>query len=209
MSSLDGNIFQGRLLHILPGRRAIEPDHDDDNVEEGATSEYKKKEKKNAKDTADDDSNWNPVYIRVDTAVTALANQFNMKKGEILDSQANNMAVRVALGEAHVLAETKKFLADNGVSTDALDDAAKGLKVKRSKCTILVKNLPADTDVPELRQLFSKHGEVNRFVVPPTKVMALVEYADKLKAKRAFRGLAYKRYKRVPLYLEWAPENSL
>ena len=140
--------------------------------------------------------------------MTALANQFNMKKGEILDSQANNMAVRVALGEAHVLAETKKFLADNGVSTDALDDAAKGLKVKRSKCTILVKNLPADTDVPELRQLFSKHGEVNRFVVPPTKVMALVEYADKLKAKRAFRGLAYKRYKRVPLYLEWAPENS-
>ena len=208
MSSLDGNIFQGRLLHILPGRRAIEPDHDDDNIEEGGTSGYKKKREKNAKDTADDDSNWNPVYIRVDTAVTALANQFNMKKGEILDSQANNMAVRVALGEAHVLAETKKFLADNGVSTDALDDAAKGLKVKRSKCTILVKNLPADTDVPELRQLFSKHGEVSRFVVPPTKVMALVEYVDKLKAKRAFRGLAYKRYKRVPLYLEWAPENS-
>ena len=49
MSSLDGNIFQGRLLHILPGRRAIEPDHDDDNVEEGATSEYKKKEKKTQK----------------------------------------------------------------------------------------------------------------------------------------------------------------
>ena len=91
----------------MPGRRAIEPDHDDDNVEEGATSEYKKKEK-NAKDTADDYSNWNPVCIRVDTAVTALANQFNMKKGEILDSQANNMAVRVALGEAR-LAETKSF----------------------------------------------------------------------------------------------------
>ena len=212
MSILDGNIFQGRLLHILPGRRAIDPDQgaadDDDENNEGGTSGYKKKQEQKAKEAANDDSNWNPVYIRADTAVSSLAERFNMKKGDILDTQASNMAVRVALGEAHVLAETKQFLVENGVSTDALDNASKGFKVKRSKSIILVKNLPADTDVPELRQMFSKHGEINRFVVPPTKVMALVEYFDKLNAKRAFRSLAYKRYKRVPLYLEWAPENS-
>ena len=132
--------------------------------------------------------------------MSSLAERFNMKKGDILDTQASNMAVRVALGEAHVLAETKQFLVENGVSTDALDNASKGFKVKRSKSIILVKNLPADTDVPELRQMFSKHGEINRFVVPPTKVMALVEYFDKLNAKRAFRSLAYKRYKRATGY---------
>ncbi|CAI7833097.1 unnamed protein product, partial [Closterium sp. NIES-53] len=34
-----------------------------------------------------------------------------------------------------------------------------------------------------------------------------VEMADSADAKRAFKGLAYKRYQHVPLYLEWAPEG--
>ncbi|CAI5983465.1 unnamed protein product [Closterium sp. NIES-64] len=34
-----------------------------------------------------------------------------------------------------------------------------------------------------------------------------VEMADSADAKRAFKGLAYKRYQHVPLYLKWAPEG--
>jgi hypothetical protein len=44
-----------------------------------------------------------------------------------------------------------------------------------------------------------------RLVLPPTKTLALVEYSEAADARRAFKGLAYKRFQTVPLYLEWAP----
>lgn len=34
---------------------------------------------------------------------------------------------------------------------------------------------------------------------------ALVEFLDAGEAKRAFKNLAYSRFKNLPLYLEWAP----
>jgi multiple RNA-binding domain-containing protein 1 len=43
-------------------------------------------------------------------------------------------------------------------------------------------------------------------VIPPTKAIALVEFAEGNDAKRAFQALSYKRFKHVPLYLEWTPE---
>ena len=212
LTTLDGNIFQGRLIHILPARKARDSntnrEDSEDEIDGGNKSSFKKKQQEEAKRAANDDANWNPIYIRSEAVVGALAERFNMKKGDILDSESSNMAVRVALGEAHIIEETKTFLTDHGVSTEALDQAGRGRKVRRSKNVILVKNLPADTDVPELRSMFTKHGEIVRFVVPPSKVMALVEYIDQPRAKRAFSSLAYKRYKRVPLYLEWAPEGS-
>lgn len=38
---------------------------------------------------------------------------------------------------------------------------------------------------------------------------ALVEFFDKMEAKKAFLKLAYTKFKNLPLYLEWAPEGSL
>ena len=35
--------------------------------------------------------------------------------------------------------------------------------------------------------------------------MALVDFVEPSEARAAFKGLAYRRYKHVPLYLEWAP----
>jgi multiple RNA-binding domain-containing protein 1 len=36
----------------------------------------------------------------------------------------------------------------------------------------------------------------------------LVEYSHSNEAKGAFKNLAYSRFKNLPLYLEWAPNNS-
>ena len=44
-----------------------------------------------------------------------------------------------------------------------------------------------------------------RLVLPPTKTLALVEFGEAADARRAFKGLAYKRFQNIPLYLEWAP----
>lgn len=39
--------------------------------------------------------------------------------------------------------------------------------------------------------------------------LALVEFVDPFDAKKAFTRLAYSKFKNVPLFLEWAPEQSL
>jgi multiple RNA-binding domain-containing protein 1 len=44
-------------------------------------------------------------------------------------------------------------------------------------------------------------------VLPPTKVLALVEYGEPQEARSAFKTLAYKKFHHVPLYLEWAPKE--
>ncbi|CAM6046368.1 unnamed protein product [Sphagnum compactum] len=57
--------------------------------------------------------------------------------------------------------------------------------------------------------MFGVFGTLGRVILPPTKTLALVEFLEAGEAHRAFKTLAYKRFKHVPLYLEWAPENLL
>lgn len=40
--------------------------------------------------------------------MSSIADRLNVSKSELLDPAANNAAVRVALAETHVIAETKK-----------------------------------------------------------------------------------------------------
>lgn len=44
---------------------------------------------------------------------------------------------------------------------------------ERSKTTILVKNLPAATPAQEIRQLFARHGELGRVVIPPSGITGI------------------------------------
>lgn len=39
--------------------------------------------------------------------------------------------------------------------------------------------------------------------------LALVVFLEPSEARKAFTSLAYTKFKNVPLYLEWAPDNSL
>ena len=55
--------------------------------------------------------------------------------------------------------------------------------------------------------MFGRCGALARLVLPPTRTLAVVEYAAPADARRAFKALAYKRFQAVPLYLEWAPRG--
>eukprot|EP00478_Filoreta_tenera_P000966 GABV01000973.1.p1 GENE.GABV01000973.1~~GABV01000973.1.p1 ORF type:complete len:258 (+),score=91.59 GABV01000973.1:186-959(+) len=81
------------------------------------------------------------------------------------------------------------------------------IKKKRSNTTILIKNIPFDTTEGELEAQFKKFGTVGRVLLPPTRAIAIVEFLHANDAKTAFKRLAYKKFKHVPLYLEWAPEK--
>ncbi len=39
-------------------------------------------------------------------------------------------------------------------------------------------------------------------------VLGIVEFVEPAEARTAFKRLAYSRFKNLPLYLEWAPEDT-
>ncbi len=131
-----------------------------------------------------------------------------MDKSDVVlgDSGRNgpSAAVRLALGETQVVAETRQYLVDEGIRLEAFEKPP----TVRSKTVILVKNLPAHTPSGDIYDLFGKHGVLGRVVMPPSGVTAVVEFADPGEARAAFTGLAYTRYGSTPLYLEWGPEDA-
>jgi multiple RNA-binding domain-containing protein 1 len=217
--SLDASIFMGRLLHILPGQRPPPPLTDDDNGDGTAENGggYKAQRAKQLKSTAGTNkAAWNSLFMRSDTVAEAVAAHFGVNKSALLDREAADVAVRLALGETHVIAETKRALGEAGVVVQILEEAAaeagtgsgSGGKVVRSDVAMLVKNLPYSSNEEELLSMFETNGgPVARFILPPTHTLAVVEFEEPGDARKAFKSLAYKRYQHVPLYLEWAPRG--
>ena len=164
------------------------------------------------------------MFLGQNAVVDAMAKAYNTSKEQVLDSESReSVAVRLALGETQLVQDTKQFLEQNGVSLDAFNQVTalilncsfilnylffKQAPKLRSKCVILAKNLPAGTSAEELRDIFGKHGELGRVLLPPSGVTAIIEFGDPSEAKTAFTKLAYTKFKHLPLYLEWAPEDT-
>lgn len=158
------------------------------------------------KKTAGSAHNWNTLFLGGDAVANILAKNYGTSKEQVLDSTSGEMsaAVRLALGETEIVMEMKRFLEDNDVVLDAFDSM---ISKKRSTTVILAKNLTANTEVRDIQPLFAKFGLIGRIVLPPSGVTALIEFLEPSEAKAAFRKLAYSKFKDLPLYLEWAPEN--
>ncbi|KAI4902096.1 hypothetical protein NFI96_013174 [Prochilodus magdalenae] len=200
ISQLDGHIFQGRVLHIIPSR--IKKEKPDQGPNAPGSSSYKRQ--KDAKDKASSGSshNWNTLFLGTSAVADAIAEKYNTSKSQVLDHESRgSLAVRMALGETQIVQETRQFLLDNSVSLDSFSQAA----AQRSNSVILVKNLPTGVQVQELEALFSPHGSLGRVLLPPSGLTAIVEFLEPTEAKRAFTRLAYTKFQHVPLYLEWAP----
>eukprot|EP00058_Branchiostoma_floridae_P026526 XP_002612017.1 hypothetical protein BRAFLDRAFT_124790 [Branchiostoma floridae] len=253
-SQLDGTVFMGRLLHILPGRGR--------NQEEGARGgkegDFKKKkeadqkakagrgrnqeeqagggkEEKEAdqKAKAGSSHNWNSLFLGENAVADVMAEKYGTTKSHVLDADSReSLAVRMALGETQIVAETRQFLLDNGVKLDAFSQPA---AARRTEATQLQEvfskfgqlgrvvlppavfiNLPAGTEATQLQEVFSKFGQLGRVVLPPAGVTAVVEFLEPSEARSAFYKLAYTKeydynicsdsqFQHVPLYLEWAP----
>jgi heterogeneous nuclear ribonucleoprotein R len=59
--------------------------------------------------------------------------------------------------------------------------------------TIYVKNLPEDVSKDKIKEMFEKHGEVTRVVLPPGKAgqkrdFGFVHFAERSSALKAVRG---------------------
>jgi multiple RNA-binding domain-containing protein 1 len=204
---LDGTDFQGRLLHILPARRGsnVAGEHGE---MEGLT--YKEKQELGRqKEALFSSKGWSASFVRADAVVDNLADRLGLRKGDILNVKdglsSGEAAVRLALGETHIIEENREFFRQHGVDMDALVSVKGEAEQKRSTTSILVKNLPYDTELEELTKVFHDTNPPQRILLPPSRTIAMVDYGHAADARRAFRKLAYRRFKHVPLYLEWAP----
>lgn len=203
-NELDGTIFHGRLLHLIPGKCK----DDTENADTDATSNFKQKKAAKLKQSAGSAHNWNTLFLGSNAVAELLAKQYATTKEQILDStgRGTSAAVRLALGETEIILKMKTLLEENGVCLDAFDQPT--ASTKRSNTVIIAKNLPAGTTVKEIQPMFAKFGLLGRVVLPPSGVTAIIEFLAPTEARAAFKKLAYSRFKSLPLYLEWAPDNT-
>ncbi|KAL7750012.1 Multiple RNA-binding domain-containing protein 1 [Sorochytrium milnesiophthora] len=197
-TDLSGQFFEGRIIRILPG--AAHEEHKNEPAD-GMKSAFKRVQEQKRKAQSGSDFNWNSLYMSADAVAESMANRLQVAKSDLLDRNSDDMAVRLALAETHVINETKQFLEDNGIRLATFGQKA------RSNTVMLVKNITYGTTVEDLDVLCRPFGELGRIVMPPAGTIAVVEYLHHNDAKNAFRHLAYKRYKSLPLYLEWAPKD--
>ncbi|CAH2078516.1 unnamed protein product, partial [Thlaspi arvense] len=212
MEELDHSIFQGRLLHIMPAKhRETSTIQVNDTSHLPKTFKQKREEQRKASEAGGNTKSWNSLFMRPDTILENIVRVYGVSKSEFLDREAEDPAVRLALGETKVIAETKEALAKAGVNVTSLEEFAtgKGDEKNRSKHIILVKNLPFASTEKELAQMFGKFGRLDKIILPPTKTLALVVFLEPAEARTAMKGMKYKQYKDGPLYLEWAPGEIL
>ncbi|KAJ1605947.1 Mrd1p like protein [Cryptosporidium canis] len=180
-------------------------------------SNYKLKALNKRKESSADRKTWNLLYISGNSAVDAFIKDENVEKHDVVDVQAPDLASRVSLMETHVISATKEWLKKEGIAVQAFEVEGSDIfsaKLKfdglentdRSCDTIIIKHLPSDkVAISDLQKMCSPFGRLNRLCLSPSRTIAIAQFLDKSSAEHAFKRLAFKRFKGVPLYVEWAP----
>ena len=199
LAAKDGQDFQGRLLHIIHAA-----DKRSNKLDDFALSQLplkKQQQIKRKREAALKRFNWNSLYMNADAVVSSVAERLGLSKSAVLDPTSSDAAVKQAHAETHVIQETKAYFRQQGVDLDSFK------KSERGDTAILVKNIPYECSKDELLRLFEEHGDVKRFLIPPSGVIAIVEMANEAQSKTAYAALAYKRVKTSILFLEKAPKD--
>lgn len=203
-SELDGQSFQGRLLHIIfaEGQRAYQLDEFD--IKNMPLK--KQKALKQRMQASKQQFSWNSLYLNRDTVLETTAAKLGLTKSQILDPTSSNMAVKQALAESSVLESVQSYFRGKGV------DLAKfktGRSHELSDTVILAKNLPYQISAVELQDMFAAYGEVVRTLMPPDGGIAIVQFKLASAGRTAFNKLAFRRVGDSILYLQKAPKGAL
>lgn len=197
--SLDKQIFQGRLLHILAADK--KKSHRLDEFDLKNLPLKKQRELKKKAQASKSQFSWNSLYMNTDAVMESMAAKLGVTKSQLINPENSSSAVKQALAEAHVIGDVRKFFEERGVDLASFNKKEKDDKV------ILVKNFSFGTTVEELGELFSQYGKLKRIIMPPSGTIAIIEFNDAPSARAAFTKLAYKRFGSSILYLEKGPKD--
>lgn len=200
---LDKQIFQGRLLHILPAD--AKKSHRLDEFDLKNLPLKKQRALKRKANAAHETFSWNSLYMNQDAVLGSVAAKLGVQKSDLIDATDASAAVKQALAEAHVIGDVRKYFESKGM------DLAKFAEMKstndRDDTVLLVKNFPFGTTHSELAELFLPFGKLLRLLLPPAQTIAVIQYRDATSARAAFTKLSYKRFKDGILYLEKGPKG--
>ena len=191
-ATLDKTYFQGRKLHIMPAKEKPKPTEEeaaakkereerwrenrDKEREAGGKSSFQEDKEKTLKVNFDDETNWNYLFLNQDTVAFGMARKLGLEKGQLMDRyDGGNMAVKMSMAETIIIQQTKEWLANNGVDLAELEKLQRA-QVKRSKTTILIKNIPYSTKEKDLRDIFARYGTLSRFLLSPMNTIGIAEY---------------------------------
>ncbi|MBZ3881791.1 putative RNA-binding protein 19 [Sciurus carolinensis] len=179
-AAVDGQVFQGRMLHGLPSTIRTEASEDADTP----GSSYKKKKVSKDKASSSSFHDWNTLFMGPNAVDDAIAQKYSDTKSQVLDHETKgSVAVCLAPGETQLVQEVQHFLLHNGVSLDSFSQAT----AERSKTMILAKNLPAGTLAAELWETFGHFGSLGRVLLPKDGVtVIIVEFLEPLEVCRSF-----------------------
>ncbi|GAV28965.1 hypothetical protein PMKS-002443 [Pichia membranifaciens] len=196
---LDKQIYQGRLLHILPAD--VKKEHKLDEFELKNMPLKKQKLLKRKFEASKQEFSWNSLYMNTDAVLDSVASELGISKNELIDPTNSSSAVKQALAEAHVIGDVRSYFEKKNV------DLTKFSEKERDDKVILVKNFQFGTTKEEIGELFAAYGELNRILMPPAGTIAIVEFRDAPNARAAFSKLSFRRLGKSILYLEKGPQG--
>ncbi|ODV96851.1 hypothetical protein PACTADRAFT_48657 [Pachysolen tannophilus NRRL Y-2460] len=197
---LDKQIFQGRLLHILPGQ--VKKDHKLDEFDLKNLPLKKQRELKKKANASKSQFSWNSLFMNQDAVMESVASRLGVEKSALLDPENSSSAVKQALAEASVIGDVRKYFEMKGIDLTSFEKTK-----ERDDKVVLVKNFPYGTTIEEIGELFSPFGELKRLLMPPAGTIAIVEFRDLPSARAAFTKLAFRRFKKSIIYLEKGPKD--
>ncbi|KAG5289464.1 multiple RNA-binding domain-containing protein [Histoplasma ohiense] len=197
--ALDGKVFQGRLLHILPA--SSKKTYKLDEYELSKLPLKKQQQIKRRQEAASSNFSWNSLYMNADAVMSSVSERLGVSKSELLDPTSSDAAIRQAHAETHVIQETKAYFSSNGVNLDSFKQRERG------NTAILVKNFSFGVKADDIRKLFEPFGQIKRLLMPPSGTIAIVEFVMADECQKAFKGLAYRKLGDSILFLERAPKD--
>lgn len=196
---LDKQIFQGRLLHILPAD--VKKEHKLDEFELKNMSLKKQRLMKKKYDASKQEFSWNSLYMNSDAVLESVASKLGISKNELIDPTNSSSAVKHALAEAHVIGDVRSYFEKKGVDLTRFSERVRDDKI------ILIKNFQYGTTREEIGELFGTYGIIERLLMPPAGTIAIIEFRDAAAARAAFTKLSFKRLGKSILYLEKGPKD--
>lgn len=201
-ANLDKKIFQGRILTIMPAskkkedKKPEEPEEPEvvEKLEEkkeefkkqiDEKSSFKTNKKVHMKRNFDDETNWNYLFINQDAVTEAVASKLSLKKGDILNKDDDNLAVRVANIETQIIKETKEWMAENGINLKAIEGKNNRKDCKRSKTMLLVKNISPKVTLDDL----SLYLQTTDVIISPSNTLAIARYKSASQAESVMKKM--------------------
>ena len=217
LQSTNNAIMQGRIVSVSRATSKSPTNSSAPKEKSGGTSSFKRQQEADKENQARNRRAWNALFLRQDAVADAIGDRLGMSKADVLSPESSGLAVKLSIGEAEIINEAKESLSQQGVHVSLLERAANSAgpdpdrkeTLQRSSTTLLLKNLPYSAKRDEIASICERSGSLLRLVLPSTGMIAIADFADAADAKKAFKKLAFRKFGSKPIYVDFAPVNTL